>query len=212
MVFRRSSKTSAHRAAENTEGNSRASWQCTSSEVSALFRKDWIHKSPKSTASSLSPRPRIKWLLPLWLSQRTTPRDVVHSERRANLCNATNFSEIPEMALKNVLINWTTRLSWVKKNVGEYSTKKSGCKSFSHSLTSFSLSASLAANVAAMRQKRIPQALRTRALAWLLFPAPSKATRRRRLARVILDHPRSVSAFVKQVAQKWPSKPRYLFQ
>jgi hypothetical protein len=31
------------------------------------------------------------WLLPLWLSERKTPRDIVHSEQWSNLCDTVNF-------------------------------------------------------------------------------------------------------------------------
>jgi hypothetical protein len=100
-------------------------WQCTSSQFATLFMKDWSRKSRKSAAPIWSPRhdlaPSDSFFF-VYLKEKlcgtsfTTNDDLIFAIRQI-------FSESPEMEVKNVLPNWITRLSWMKKKGGGYCTK-----------------------------------------------------------------------------------------
>jgi hypothetical protein len=48
-------------------------------------------EEPKEYRIHFTAQTERQALLPLWLSERKTPRDIVHFERRSNLCDMANF-------------------------------------------------------------------------------------------------------------------------
>jgi hypothetical protein len=121
MLIRLSSKTSAHWAAEKhwrifscilTRHALADNSQVSSEKIETEKPKECrIHlmaqKERQVTCSSL-----VIW--------KKTLRDIAHDERRSNLCYTEMFSEIPEIALRNMFTNWIMRLFWVMKKNGEY--------------------------------------------------------------------------------------------
>jgi hypothetical protein len=94
------------------------------SQFASFFRKEGIRMSPKSAASVLSPRPdraRSDFFLFSYLKEKLHGISLT-TGGGLSLEAEPIFSEIPEMVLKNVFINWTTKLTWITKNGGKYCT------------------------------------------------------------------------------------------
>jgi hypothetical protein len=125
MLFQISSKTSGHRATENTE------WYSILLRLDNASDRDSRLSSEKIESAKAQRVPHLRYnpdrapsnfFLFGYMKEKlrgtsfTARDDLIFAIRYI-------FSEIPEMVLKNVFTNWITRLSWVMTKSGKYYTK-----------------------------------------------------------------------------------------